>query len=115
MVVVMPAVVVLALVVGVALLVGVAVPLLEASLLGVNGRELEDTLPPPTPLQNTQLPKSTSSDKRLYRSILAWTLICTFPFQWTNTVYYPYLCSLSPLPLHTDPLKSTDMASSCFV
>ena len=64
MVVVMPAIVVLAMVVRVALLVGVAAPLLDVPLLGVNGRELEDALPPPTPLQNTQLPKSTLSDMK---------------------------------------------------
>ena len=60
----MPAIVVLAMVVGVALLVGVAAPLLDVPLLGVNGRELEDALPTPTPLQNTQLPKSTLSDMK---------------------------------------------------
>ena len=116
MVVVMLAIVVLAMVGGVALLVGVAAPLLDVPLLGVNGRELEDTLPPPTPLQNTQLSKSTSSDmKKTLQTTQKHFSMDTDLYIWTHTAYYPYLCSLSHLPLHTDPLKSTDMASSCFV
>ena len=83
---------------------------------GVNGRELEDTLPPPTPLQNTQLSKSTSSDmKKTLQTTQKHFSMDTDLYIWTHTAYYPYLCSLSHLPLHTDPLKSTDMASSCFV